>query len=145
MANVGIPVQISLKTRMNQDGQTETTELIVFGKYYEKANTSFLIYDEVTDDGKVHTIIKYKEETVQIIRRGTVNMRLAFRKKERLGGTFQTKAGTLLLQTETDSIDFHWDQKNKSGIIDVNYHFFMEQMEVGYYQLSFTFKEEHQS
>ncbi|WAA12209.1 DUF1934 domain-containing protein [Fervidibacillus halotolerans] len=141
MSNLGIPVKITLHTRMEQEGNIENMELILFGKFYEKGSTSYLIYDEIKEEGTVRTIVKYQKETLQIIRKGAVNMRLAFQREGKSGGSLQTNVGTFLLQTVTDSLKFHWDQKIKQGIIKINYQFFMEQMEVGYYQLSFTFKE----
>lgn len=142
MSSAGVPVKIKLLTNINQDGQEDTFELIVFGRYYIKGDTSYLIYDEVMEKGSVHTIVKFNEESAQISRRGALNMKLSFHKKEKRGGTFNTDIGTLILGTATQKLTYQWDETEKQGNMNLKYKFFMEEMEVGTYHLSFEFKED---
>ncbi|MCU9613337.1 DUF1934 domain-containing protein [Caldibacillus lycopersici] len=143
MTTAGTPVKIELQTKITQNGELDTFELIVFGQYYQKGNTSYLIYDEVLETGNVHTVIKFSEQGgSQIIRKGALNMRLAFHLDEDKGGSYKTDIGTLLLTTNTQRLKFRWDSEQKQGTLDIKYYLFMEQMEVGTYQLSFKFKED---
>ena len=136
------PVKITLKTKVIQDQINESYEFIVFGRYYEKENASYLIYDEILENGTIHTTVKIKDDQVLIIRKGAINMRQTFKKDHLMSGTFETGLGTFILTTNTRRLDFNWDEVQKKGILNINYQLIMEQVDVGTYHLSFTFKEE---
>ncbi|AWI13934.1 MULTISPECIES: DUF1934 domain-containing protein [Bacillaceae] len=145
MKTSGTPVKITLDIHINRDGHHEDFEFIVFGHYYKRNATSYYIYDEVWENGKTHTIVKYidgKVPEVQILRTGTLNMRLFFKENEVMKGSYKTNIGTFKVETSTKDLEYDWDEQMKQGKMNINYHFFIEQIEVGTYQLQFTFKEE---
>lgn len=145
MKTSGIPVKITLDTHINRDGHHEDFELIVFGQYYKKDGTSYFIYDEIWEKGKTHTIVKYIDgevPEVQILRTGAMNMRLFFRENEIMKGSYKTNIGMFTVEASTAALEYDWDEELKQGQMTINYHFFIEQIEVGTYQLQFTFKEE---
>ncbi|MBU5341554.1 MULTISPECIES: DUF1934 domain-containing protein [Bacillaceae] len=145
MKTSGTPVKITLDIHINRDGHLEDFEFIVFGHYYKRNGTSYYIYDEVWENGKTHTIVKYingKVPEVQILRTGTLNMRLFFKENEVMKGSYKTNIGTFKVETSTKDLEYDWDEQMKQGKMNINYHFFIEQIEVGTYQLQFTFKEE---
>ncbi|WP_033827480.1 DUF1934 domain-containing protein [Bacillus andreraoultii] len=146
MKTAGTPVKINLQTKIDRDGQKEDFELIVFGQFYIKNQSSYLIFDEIWEKGKVHTIVKHivqqdgTNSEVQVLRRGAMNMRLFFKENELMSGTYKTDVGTFTVETSTVEMDYHWNEEKKSGEMKVNYHFFIEQIEVGTYELKFTFE-----
>lgn len=145
MKTSGTPVKITLDIHINRDGHLEDFEFIVFGHYYKRNGTSYYIYDEVWENGKTHTIVKYingKVPEIQILRTGTLNMRLFFKENEVMKGSYKTHIGTFKVETSTKDLEYDWDEQMKQGKMNINYHFFIEQIEVGTYQLQFTFKEE---
>lgn len=138
-------MKITLDIHINRDGHLVDFEFIVFGHYYKRNGTSYYIYDEVWENGKTHTIVKYingKVPEVQILRTGTLNMRLFFKENEVMKGSYKTNIGTFKVETSTKDLEYDWDEQMKQGKMNINYHFFIEQIEVGTYQLQFTFKEE---
>ena len=50
MPSNGTPVKISTTIKINRDGKREKYELIVFGQWFRKDQTTYLIYDEYYDD-----------------------------------------------------------------------------------------------
>ena len=142
MAQEGIPVKIKLTTDILQGEDRETFELIVFGRYYQKKYSGYLVYNEVLDKGTINTTVKWQEEEVQITRRGALNMKLGFQQDGRKNGTYETELGTFMLETFTQALSFHWNEKEKTGNADIKYKLFMEQIEVGTYHLSYEFKED---
>ncbi|WP_062351442.1 DUF1934 domain-containing protein [Bacillus kwashiorkori] len=144
MERTGLPVKISLKTHINQDGVYEDFELIVFGHYYLKGDSHYLKYEEVTDSGSIHSLVKISENRVMISRRGAVNMRLVLIPGYEMTGTFQTEQGTFVLSTETKAIEFTKLSNGQVGHLQLKYQLFMEHIDVGLYQLDFTFKEAKQ-
>ncbi len=142
VAREGVPVKIKLKTDILQGEERDTFELIVFGRYYQKKHSSYLIYNEVIDSGTINTTVKWGEMEAQITRRGALNMKLSFLREGRKNGSYETEIGTFLLETYTQKMTFHWNEMEKSGIADLKYKLFMEQIEVGTYHLSFEFKED---
>lgn len=145
MESSGTPVKITMATHIHRDDHQEDFELILFGQYYKKNRSSYFIYDEVWEKGKTHTIVKYVDgmiPEVQILRKGALNMRLFFKENEVMKGSYKTNIGTFTVGTSTNVLDYYWDDETKSGKMKLNYHFFIEQIEVGTYELLFTFKEE---
>lgn len=146
MPSNGTPVKISTTIKINRDGKREKYELIVFGQWFRKDQTTYLIYDEYYEKkGKIHTVIKFTEGQIpqaQIIRKGSLNMMMYFKEKEIMGGTYKTEVGHFKIKTITKKLTFQQDDEAKTGTIKINYDFYMEELEVGSYQLQFNFKED---
>jgi len=143
VSKTGLPVRIELKTEIKQNHDVDTFELTVFGQYYQKGETTYLIYDEVNENGTIHTVVKYHPENgAQILRKGALNMRLSYQKGKMMTGLYQTNVGNFHLGTDTKELNFLWNDTNKIGTLQINYNFYIESQEVGKYTLSFKFKEE---
>ena len=142
MAQEGLPVKIRLTTAICHGESTETFELIVFGRYYQKNESNYLIYNEVLENGIVNTMVKWGEEEALIYRKGILNMKLSFHLRGRKSGSYETELGAFLLETVTDSLAFQWNEEEKSGYFDLKYKLFLEHTNVGTYHLSFDFKED---
>lgn len=147
MPATGAPVKISTTINIkHRDGNREKYELMVFGQYYKKGKTSYLIYDEFLEKkGKVHTVVKFSENEIaeaKIIRKGSLNMMLSFKQREVMGGTYNTDIGHFRIKTNTKKLAFKWDEEAREGNLNINYDFYMEELEVGSYQIQFNFKED---
>jgi uncharacterized beta-barrel protein YwiB (DUF1934 family) len=136
------PVKIELKTTVWQDGEQETFELVLFGRYYKKEDAIYLQYEEVQEEGTIHSVVKVKEFEAVILRKGAVNMRMSFSKKEEMPGSYESPFGTMLLTTKTDVLS--WEQNEEDtleGAIRLKYHLHSHGSYVGTYDLSITYKE----
>ncbi|WP_244440886.1 DUF1934 domain-containing protein [Neobacillus jeddahensis] len=135
MANHEIPVKIKVKTTINAD---ETFELMVSGRYSQKAGASFLQYEEVLEEGTVRTIVKVAAEEALILRGGAVKMRLPFRLHKRMRGSYEMPFGTFETMTMAKRIE------HTKGLIDILYDFNMQGSPGGTYHLEITFQEDEQ-
>ncbi|MFP3359432.1 DUF1934 domain-containing protein, partial [Planococcus sp. SIMBA_143] len=76
------PVKVHLKTKITIGEESDSFELVSFGRYYEKGDAIFLKYDEVQEEGTTHTIVKVTDRQALILRSGAVKMRMAFNELE---------------------------------------------------------------
>ncbi|HZG70401.1 MAG TPA: DUF1934 domain-containing protein [Chondromyces sp.] len=140
------PVKIHLKTTVEHDGERETFELSLFGKYYEKKDAIFLKYDEVQEEGTVHTIVKLSPEGALILRSGAVKMRMVFQYKEQLSGSYESPYGTLLLTTDTRNLSCRtYKGQQLEGNLQLTYQLLMQGSSAGIYSMAIQFKEEREA
>ncbi|MEH7106225.1 DUF1934 domain-containing protein [Bacillus sp. JJ1764] len=137
MANTEIPVKINIKTTIDEQ---ETVELIVFGRFYQKENASFLQYKEVLEEGTVKTIIKLGINEMLILRSGAVKMRLPFQLEKEQRGSYELPFGVFETATLAKKMAYHFE--NKAGFIELLYDFSLQGEQAGSYHLQINFQEE---
>lgn len=135
-----IPMKIKVKTTIEQDGDKETFELMVLGRYLEKDGTSFLKYEEVQEEGNVRTIVKVAGKEALILRGGAVKMRLPFELNRLLRGSYEMPFGVFETLTMTKRLEHSFE--NGRGLIDILYDFRMQGSPGGTYRLEITFEED---
>jgi uncharacterized beta-barrel protein YwiB (DUF1934 family) len=140
-----IPVKVHLKTVITSGDEQDSIEFSAFGRYYEKADSIFLKYDEVQDEGTIRTIVKLSDENALILRSGAVKMRLVFKENEQLNGSYESQIGTLLLLTKTKQLSHKRKNSEKSGEIRLDYQLMMQGSTVGNYEMLITYKEEEET
>ncbi|MGX1262475.1 uncharacterized beta-barrel protein YwiB (DUF1934 family) [Rossellomorea marisflavi] len=136
------PVKIHLKTKITIGEESDSYELISFGRYYEKAGAVFLKYDEVQEEGTTNTIVKLTERQALILRSGAVKMRMAFNEDEEQNGSYESQLGTLLLTTKTHSLSHTQMDTSLEGDFNLTYQLKMQGNPVGEYIMSIHYKEE---
>lgn len=135
-----VPVKIHLRTRIQQDHEEEQYELILFGNYYQKGNTTYLKYDEVLEEGTVHTIVKIAEQNALILRSGALKMRLSFQLHNEKNGSYESQYGTLLLSTKTKVLDHNKTDQNEGRFL-LKYDLLMNGETTGEYEMAIQYKE----
>ncbi|WP_338752059.1 DUF1934 domain-containing protein [Bacillus sp. FJAT-52991] len=137
-----IPVNICLTTSIEMDGEKEDYELTLSGEFYEKSSAFFLKYDEVQEEGTIHTIVKFSENEALILRSGAVKMRLPFHLTEQRNGSYDSPYGALLLSTQTNTLvhECTYNQQTVQGILKLNYDLLMQGSPVGKYKMNMTFQ-----
>lgn len=137
-----MPVKISVKTTIRNGQDQETYELITFGEYIRKSSSSYLRYEEVTEEGSIQTTVKIAEREGSILRNGAVKMRLPFQKNKYLSGSYETPYGTLEMGTKTSRISHEFNEGIRKGEIDLLYDLKMQGTHAGTYHLLISFEEE---
>lgn len=137
-----MPVKISVKTTIRNGQDQETYELITFGEYIRKSSSSYLRYEEVTEEGSIQTTVKIAEREGSILRNGAVKMRLPFQKNKYLSGSYETPYGTLEMGTKTSRISHEFNESIRKGEIDLLYDLKMQGTHAGTYHLLISFEEE---
>ncbi|MGE8204978.1 DUF1934 domain-containing protein [Heyndrickxia sp. NPDC080065] len=130
-----IPVNIHLKTVIKQDQEEDNYELMLQGLFYQKGNAAFLKYDEVLEEGTVHTIVKMSDRDAVILRSGAVKMRLSFHADVEKNGSYESPYGTLLLSTRTKKIE------TSEGQFLLKYDLCMNGEVSGTYEMYITYRE----
>ncbi|MEH7115844.1 DUF1934 domain-containing protein [Neobacillus vireti] len=136
MTNTEVPMKINVKTTIHQQEGSETIELKVFGRYFEKDGAAFLKYEEVLEEGTVRTIVKITPGEALILRGGAVKMRLPFKLHKKLRGSYEMPFGVFETMTMTRRLE------HSMGLIDILYDFTMQGSPGGTYHLEITFQEE---
>nr|WP_156791482.1 DUF1934 domain-containing protein [Bacillus sp. SG-1] len=136
-------VKIHLKTHIQHGDEKDSFELISNGRYYEKGDSFFLKYDEVQEEGTIHTIFKMKrEEEALILRSGAVKMRMVFKEDEEHAGSYESQLGTLMITTRTSKLTHTANRTKNDGEINLSYQLYMQGSPVGKYEMDISYKEE---
>jgi uncharacterized beta-barrel protein YwiB (DUF1934 family) len=136
------PVKVHLKTKITIGEESDSFELVSFGRYYEKGDAVFLKYDEVQEEGTTHTIVKVSDQQALILRSGAVKMRMAFNEREEQNGSYESQMGTLLLTTKTKKLSHTQSNSELEGDFNLSYELKMQDSPVGDYVMSIHYKEE---
>lgn len=107
----------------------EEIEVIQRGQYYERNGSHYLMYEEPVE-GTTEVIknrIKFKENEVQVAKKGAVNTTLTFTKNEKNMTNYATPFGNLVVGIDTQGIDLDL-KEDKMDIkvdyaLDINYEF----------------------
>ncbi|WP_245629830.1 DUF1934 domain-containing protein [Domibacillus robiginosus] len=143
MTNEQMPVKIRVKTNVAHEGETETFELSLFGRLFKKDGSTFLKYDEVQDEGVVHTIVKLADASALILRSGALKMRMIFEEGQRLNGSYESQYGTLLVTTDTQTFT-HSTNNAGTGRAELVYNLLMQGDAVGTYTMNIHYELEEQ-
>jgi uncharacterized beta-barrel protein YwiB (DUF1934 family) len=136
-----VPVKIKVKTNISQGNEKETFELTTFGRYFRKAQASYLLYEEILDVGKIKTTVKFSQDEAVILRTGAVNMRLAFKNQHLMKGHYDTPYGSMDTLTDTKKLE-HRQTNGKKGTLDLVYDLTMQGDLAGTYHMEIKYEEE---
>ena len=123
-------VLIAIKGLQFEEAEdAEEIEVIQRGQYYQRNGSHFLIYEEPIE-GSTDTIlnrIKFKEDEVQVTKKGAVNTMLSFRRNEKNMTNYATPFGNLVMGIHTHQIDLNIEEEkilvHVDYALDVNYEF----------------------
>ncbi|WP_245676190.1 DUF1934 domain-containing protein [Domibacillus iocasae] len=139
MTDEQMPVKIRVKTDVAHEGESETFELSLFGQLFKKDGSTFLKYDEVQDEGIVHTIVKLANENALILRSGALKMRMIFEEGQQLNGSYESQYGTLLVTTDTQAFTHKSDDAG-TGQAELVYNLLMQGDAVGTYTMNIHYE-----
>lgn len=114
-------VLISVKTKQYIDGEPEIIELITEGKFFKEDNQYMAVYDESEISGMegTKTTLKIGDNSLSIIRRGTTNSNLVFRKGVNDVSIYSTPFGSLEVMIKPTKVDI--DVNEKGGKVQLEY------------------------
>lgn len=107
----------------------EEIEVIQRGQYYERNGSHYLMYEEPVEGTTeiIKSRIKFKENEVQVAKKGAVNTTLTFTKNEKNMTNYATPFGNLVVGIDTQRIALELTE-SKMDIkvdyaLDINYEF----------------------
>ncbi len=107
----------------------EEIEVIQRGQYYERNGSHYLLYDEPVEGSSdiIKNRIKFKENEVQVAKKGAVNTTLTFTKNEKNMTNYATPFGNLVIGIDTQRIALDMSEKRMDikvdYALDINYEF----------------------
>ena len=109
-------VWLSIKGQQStQSEEPEIVELITEGELYYKDRSNYLLYKESEVSGMegTTTTVKVEEDQVSIIRLGTTNTHLVFKKGQRKYNRYETPYGELLLSIFTNDLSIQYNEEKE--------------------------------
>ena len=107
----------------------EEIEVIQKGQYYERNGSHYLMYDEPVEGSSdiIKNRIKFKENEVQVEKKGAVNTTLTFTKNEKNMTNYATPFGNLVIGIDTQRIALELAEEKMDirvdYALDINYEF----------------------
>jgi uncharacterized beta-barrel protein YwiB (DUF1934 family) len=122
--NLKKKVWLSIKGEQSIDNEKpEIIELVTEGELYNKNKSNYLLYKESEVSGMegTTTTVKVDEDHVSIIRLGTTNSHLVFKKGQRKYNRYETPQGQLLLSIFTKDVDIKYNEEKEPVSIHLDY------------------------
>ncbi|QQK78033.1 DUF1934 domain-containing protein [Salicibibacter cibarius] len=142
MTTEGIPIQVSMKTEVQQGGERKEIHVNGKGELVEKENSTYVTFTEQLQDiGEVKTVIKIQQESdLTIVRSGAVSMRQAYMEGEEKAGSYGTPYGTFETLAKTKHVQV--DHPNESLLhVKLDYDLELQGQLAGSYQVAIDVKE----
>lgn len=116
---------------MQFEGATDPEEIEVIqrGQYYERNGSHYLLYDEPVEGTSdiIKNRIRFKENEVQVAKKGAVNTTLTFTKNEKNMTNYATPFGNLIVGIDTQRIALELSEQKMDikvdYALDINYEF----------------------
>lgn len=139
------PILVEVKsTQRDLAGEDTVIELVSPGKYYEKNNAKYIIYDEseVTGMDGVRTTIKLLPEEIYLIRNGKVNARNEYKLGQTNEAVYHTPLGDLHMAVKTHEMAINVTEG--CGTVHLGYDISIEGEWMFYNQLDIKLREDNE-
>lgn len=137
------PVLVTVQSiQRDEEGQDLKLELVSAGKYYEKNNAQYIVYEEseITGMAGVTTIIKIFGEKILLIRLGKIHQRQEFSKGLNTRSSYKMPFGVVKVEMKTYEFDINLVEG--VGTIKLGYDVNLEGIGSNYNQLTITVQED---
>ncbi len=102
-------------------------ELITVGSYFCRNGKHYVVYDEISDDGKdvVKSVVRMTPDCLDIIRSGGMNSHMIFEKGQKNVCCYMTPYGEMMVGVQTRAIHMEESEDllrtNVEYSLDINY------------------------
>lgn len=144
MSNHTTPIRLKFKTTIKHPGELpEIMEIFVDGSYMLKDGKKVYIqYEEIINDKKMRTTLRFDESDGIIMRNGDMKMRLPFIKGLDQRGHYEADFGTMPIIVRTHHIDNKpLTEAVTDGALSVRYELIVGGASVGDYTLEYSYTE----
>lgn len=121
------------------DGNTEVIESKCDGQYYEKNGKHYLLYEELTENGTVKSIIKVSDELLEVIKKGAANSHLFYQAGETVKCNYDTPFGCIPIDINTKNLDIYVENHHIKVV--VSYVMFCDEKQIAKCKLQINAKE----
>lgn len=101
--------------------EEDKVETINAAEYYNKNNQHYVIYDEITEGFSESTknIIKFKEHSMDLTKKGLVNVHMVFEENKKNMTSYSTPYGNILIGIDAKKVSCTEEEEQIS--VDVEY------------------------
>ncbi|NPC94486.1 DUF1934 family protein [Bacillus sp. WMMC1349] len=138
-----MPVNIHVKSLIQEGADAETIEFKTTGIYYMKKDKIYLSYEEEHEAGKIKTVVKASEHEVLIMRSGAIKMKQRFRPGSRTTTRYKMPFGSLELGVDTKVLSV--SQQSSNGNIHILYDMIISQDQRHLHKMSISYQGGHES
>jgi uncharacterized beta-barrel protein YwiB (DUF1934 family) len=82
---------------IQQEDEVEPVEVVTPGEYYKKNGHHYLLFDETAEDveGVIHNVIKFQKDSLEVRKKGIINVEMIFRENKKTLSYYQTPFGMM--------------------------------------------------
>lgn len=143
-ATKGIPVTIHMETTIRDGGQRDKTSLKVAGHLYLKGETTYVRFEEPSDEeGQPTTMqtMKIQEQEISVSRKGGMTMNQRFIPGVETEGMLHSPYGQMAMRTKTKAVEFRWNSGLGAGKLRLKYRLHLQGNHAGDYDMQVLIKE----
>ena len=116
------------------DGSSEDTQIetVTAAEYYKKNNSHYVIYEEPCEgfEETTKSVIKFKENSLDLMRRGLINVHMVFEENKKNMTNYATPYGDILIGIDAGRIQMEEEENlirvNVEYALEVNYEHFAD-------------------
>lgn len=136
----GIPIKVTIKTHIEQDGKAENFSFNEAGLFFQKGKVVYIRYQETNPLGKIPVTMKLGADgTIQLRRHASSDLRLIFDVKQPMLSKYQTPAGMIDIITDTKMANFKYQEMPLNGDVAIDYNLIAGEEIVGQYKIRLQF------
>lgn len=136
----GKEARIILETTIVQEGKVFKNTFDEMGRIVSMNDHYYLRFVEEDGENKIPTMIKISSEgRITIIRHSENKTHLEFDEESDSYTNYQTPAGLMKMRVNTKRIDISYQDSPFAGEVEVDYHIYNGEIELGTYQIRLRF------
>ncbi|RKL67961.1 hypothetical protein CR203_05505 [Salipaludibacillus neizhouensis] len=144
MSSNGVNVTVNVKTTIRDGKAKEVHQMAAEGQLFQRGQQTVLRFNEPKEEEKdkqtVQTVKLHKGE-MSVLRKGGISMNQRFIPGQKTEGIYHSPFGPMSMSTDTKEFDYHWDEQELEGYIDLRYKLIMQSSNTGNYHMHVSIKE----
>ncbi|SDO61996.1 DUF1934 domain-containing protein [Alkalicoccus daliensis] len=143
MTENSMPVDIKIRTTIRDGKQKERHSMDAFGHLSWRGGLIVLRFQEPREDSEQKTMqtMQLRDGRLSVKRDGAISMNQRFVEGVKTEGTYRSPYGPMHMITDTESIQYTWDDEKKKGIISLIYVLTLQGSKTGTYSMEIVFEE----
>ena len=109
--------------------ESEDIEVITSGRYFEKGDHAYLMYDEILEgfSEPVSNLIRFSDSAIEVTKKGMINVHMVFEEGKQNLTDYQTPYGNIVIGINTHKVEVRQEKDvihlSADYGLDINYEF----------------------
>ena len=123
-------VMVQISGLHNAETPDDAVEVLLPGNYYNRNGTHYIKYQQYDEESGrlLDNLIKIKDETLEIKKKGASSMQMFFKKNHRNVSYYDMEQGSLLMETRTQDVKIQ--QREQRIDVELAYDLFINEQYV---------------